>query len=400
MDKYRKLAYEKIIEIEEKTFTEFCLKQSSISLLNGLSGVPFFYWNLYNLYKSESYLQKMEFVIDKVLENANDPSNKLNYCDGLAGVGYMLNFFKNQEVLDNEIESYLTELDDLLIPVVNQQIDEGYLDFLHGALGILNYLLRRTASNRLIRERVKDTCEKLIEKMKTEVSMGTTSGASIYDGVAVKHLNLGMAHGLVSNIFFLSKYYEHFPEKQLVNEVLMLIWNEFNTYESADINSISVYPSIVNESGNSHHSVPLGWCYGDSIIALGLAKMSDAYKSPQLMQKATEVANLTLKRNTPETAFINDACLCHGTCSNAQIYKRWYELTGDRLYREAYENWIMHTISMGNHIDGIGGYKRYYGDGSRNEYGILNGAMGIGLVLIDFLADNRSSNWDELLLMN
>jgi lantibiotic modifying enzyme len=400
MDKYKEMAHEKIAEIERKVFAEFCLQESSVSLLNGLSGVPFFYWNLYGLYKNEAFLQKMEFVIDKVLENANDPSNGLNYCDGLAGVGYMLNFFKNQEILDNDIETYLTELDDLLIPVVDQLIDEGFLDFLHGALGILNYLLQRTGTNQLIKARVQNACEKLAEKIKTEVSMGTTSSASLYDGVTVKHLNLGMAHGLVSNIFFLSKHYECFPQKQLVHEALTQIWKEFDAWERTDENTISIYPSIVNESGNGSYNVPLGWCYGDSITSLGLAKMADTIISPQLMQKATEVALLTIKRDTPETAFINDACLCHGTTSNAQVYKRWFELTGDMRYRKAYENWIRHTLFMGKHEDGIGGYKRYYGDGSRNEYGILNGAVGIGLVLIDFLADNRDSNWDQLLLMN
>jgi lantibiotic modifying enzyme len=399
MQQYKQIAYSKILEIEKRTFSEFCQEQTSISLLNGLSGIPFFYWNLYLLNKDEKVLSKMEYIIDRVLENANNDSNSLTYCDGLAGMGFMLHYFKTKEIISDDIESYLCELDEIMMEVSKDRIEEGFLDFLHGALGILHYLFQRAHSNDLVKSFIKNISTPLLDKIKTEVNIGTTTNASFYDGVAVKHMNLGMAHGLVSILFFISKYYNHFSNKQHVQEAAQLIVEVFEKNECTDGQSVSIYPSIVNERGDNLYNIPLGWCYGDSITALAMARFANTNASDSLLQKADYVARNTLKRDTPAAANVNDGCLCHGTTSNVQIYKRWYQLTGDAGYKKAYDNWIMQTIDIGNEPDGIGGYKRYYGDGARNEYGVLNGATGVGLVLLDFVSGS-DADWDELLLLH
>jgi lantibiotic biosynthesis protein len=399
MQQYKQISYSKILEIEKRTFSEFCQEQTSISLLNGLSGISFFYYNLYLLNKDENVFSRMEYIIDRVLENANNSTNTLTYCDGLAGMGFMLNYFKTKEIISDDIESYLCDLDEIMMGISTDRIEEGFLDFLHGAIGILHYLFQRTHSNDLVKSFIKNISAPLFNKIKVEVNMGTTTNASFYDGVEVKHMNLGMAHGLISILFFISKYYNYFPDKQEVQEAAQLILEVFEKNECPNSQSISKYPSIVNEHGHNLYNTPLGWCYGDSITALAMGRFAKANSSISLLQKANNVARYTLKRNTPATAFVHDGCLCHGTTSNVQIYKRWYQLTGDADYKKAYENWIIQTISMGKEPDGIGGYKRYYGEGSQNEFGILNGATGVGLVLLDFIS-GKDSDWDELLLLN
>jgi lantibiotic biosynthesis protein len=399
MQQYKKIAYGKVMDIEKRTFSEFCQEQNSISLLNGLSGMPFFYWNLYQLNKEEEALSRMGYIIDKVLEHAGNPANVLTYCDGLAGMGYMLNYFKAKEIIDDDIEGILCELDEILMEEGRVKVEEGYLDFLHGALGILHYLFQRAITNEPVKKYAEEMGQLLLGKIKSEVSLGSTTNASIYDGVEIKHLNLGMAHGLVSVLAFLAKYYNSFSLNQDVKDVAGLILNVFEKYECTDGQSVSIYPSIVSDHGQSIYNVPLGWCYGDSVTALAMARYANAISCDHLLHQANHIAHFTLKRDTLAAAHVFDGCLCHGATSNVQIYRNLYQATGDARYLKAYENWIVHTINIGNEPDGIGGYKRFYGDGSRNMYGILDGAAGVGLVLMDFISGSYT-DWDQLLLLN
>ncbi len=398
---YKSEAFSKVAEIEKRTFEEFCQESNSISLLNGLSGVPFFYWNLYNINKDDSLLDKMSFVIDKVLTQVNE-SKVLNYCDGIAGVGYMLNYFIEQEILDEDIEGYLHDLDQLLLPVAEELINTGNTDFLHGGIGISYYLLQRSLKDASLRKAVAPLCNDLLVTMKREANMDTNTQASLYDGVKVKHLNLGMAHGLISNLFLLSKFYDLFPDKKQLLDVVNSVLTVLDQYAAneGDDTPLSVYPSIVNESGNGRYDVPLGWCYGDSITALGIHSMARKTDNAAVLQKSNAIALRTLSRNSPETAFTNDACVCHGAASNAMIYLKWYKQSEQPQYLQGYQNWIGHTLKAGHHTDGIAGYKRYYGDSERPVFGMLDGVLGIGLVLMDYLSDGHNPNWSSMLLID
>lgn len=392
----------KIKEIDNRIFEDFCQSTDSISLLNGLSGIPFFYLKLYSEKKEKKYLKKISFVIDKVIANVNNPGNSYGYANGLAGTGLMLNYFLVNGLIDDSVNSYLNDLDEELIRICEELLVSGNLDFLHGAVGLLYYLNQRLTNSKNS-EQIMKLYELFLDSVKKEIDLKTNSQASFFDGVKVKHLNFGMAHGITSYLYLLTEIFNVYPNSRKLTDVLNSIIDIFSESQNKNVDGslgLASLPSIINENEIVRYDVPLGWCYGDGISSFAIFKAGKLLDSSIIKDNALVISKKSLLRNTTVSANVFDASMCHGTSSNAVIYKNWHQVTLDKSFKDAYENWIDLTLKIGNLDDGVAGYKRYYGNGSRINYGILDGAAGIGLVLADFVYGSTPElKWEKMLMI-
>ena len=114
-----------------------------------------------------------------------------------------------------------------------------------------------------------------------------------------------------------------------------------------------------------------------------------------------EVLKHSAARTAVEDSMVRDAGVCHGSYGNAQMFFRMYKETGDQVFKDAFEFWIQDGIDRGTFEDGYAGYKQWKGvDKSwEAETSLLEGIAGIGLTILDYLAD-YNTNWDECLMIS
>ena len=68
-------------------------------------------------------------------------------------------------------------------------------------------------------------------------------------------------------------------------------------------------------------------------------------------------------------------------------------------FKETTQDWINQTLNFSYLEDGLAGYKTATKDGWQNDYSLLMGITGIGLVLMSYLIKDKQ-DWDEMFLIS
>jgi hypothetical protein len=149
----------------------------------------------------------------------------------------------------------------------------------------------------------------------------------------------------------------------------------------------------------------LAWCYGDLCMANALVHCGKALRNHNWKTQGIDIAIKTTKRNF-ESAGCMDAPFCHGTTGLVHQYQRFYQLTGNEVFKYAAKKWVNITLKEyykpGN---GVGGYSFRCLNEEKNlfeyvpQYGLLEGSAGIGLVWLSYLYD-ITPYWDIIFLTN
>ncbi|WP_029297077.1 lanthionine synthetase C family protein [Chryseobacterium hispalense] len=404
----------KINEIE--VFLEKILKEPSfkndISLFTGIGGAPIFFFLLYKYKNDESYLNKIDEFIEYFFEYLNNNENQigLTYCDGLCGLGQMLNFLHKKNALQSDPTEALEAIDDILynnIELFLSIVDElphekkaEQIDFLHGVFGIAYYLLSRPKNDnefKLIRlfdklaEIVKDGC-KLASCVKDEVEINDS----------IHKTNLGLAHGNISYILILSEFLKIYPEKENIKDTIKHSAYTVFSFKNDDENSNYKFPGIaINKISAIYDNIHLGWCYGDQTVSFGLYKAGVAINDSFLIEEAQKIAHTTLNRQELSTAHVFDSEFCHGASSVAYFHRKWYTITKNESFLSAYNHFLEEALKLCSFDGGIAGFKKYDGPNKyRNAIGMLDGLIGVGIFLLDAQLNNEEPDWESFFLLN
>jgi len=368
-----------------------------ISLLSGISGAILFKYNYYKFFKGYSgdeLLEKIEPYIVLLFDQLNTSEYSFTYCDGLAGVAYLLNHLKNDGVFPDEIEDALLEFDAILISKLGKIKSTDDTDLLHGQLGIIYYLTQRPDYTRTRTDFIENTTL-FFNDITTEVN-------SALNG-QFEFINCGFAHGYLGYIKILIGLLEIPDFKQpkfttLLKSLVTIILK----YKNLSPDSFALFPSIIRPGQiPENYTINLGWCYGDQPTSLILFEAAFVLNDEDLKKEALSIAATWKERNTIESGFYNgiiDACLCHGTTSAAHFNMKMYRITEDIKFSNNCDYFIEKTIDLGRNQDGASGYLKIEEDGLKKEFSILGGTAGIGLVLIDY-ATKINTEWDKFLLL-
>lgn len=120
----------------------------------------------------------------------------------------------------------------------------------------------------------------------------------------------------------------------------------------------------------------------------------------ELRGEAVAVFEYAAKRIDLQDNFVFDSCFCHGTAGIAQIYRRMFFETGNPNFEKAAEYWTIETLKMAKFPDGIAGYKFLNKTEMENDFSLLNGVTGVGLMLLASIAPQSYSNWDSIFLLS
>ncbi|MCW3162122.1 lanthionine synthetase LanC family protein [Chryseobacterium oryctis] len=389
---------EKIHEISKCYIENFAPSEHDLSLFEGLGGVAlFFYEKIHSDLCSGKDKEFFFELFDVIYDKLNEDDYTLTYCDGLVGVAFLIRVCKDY-LSDNDydVEQLLIDIDNVILESNNNYSDVLYdfnsLDFLHGKLGVLHYLMTFNVRPAFSEGFYDNIVLSLLKKLQ----IARNENVSI---------NYGLAHGMCSYIHVIIKGIDAFSSK---TSSLMLLKLIEEIYLDADVNfsNLSLYPSISNErdferKASSFH--PLGWCYGDQTISMSLYKLGVFLNSEKLLNHAYEISNHWKLRNNIFKALGNplyyDFSFCHGVSSVAFFNKKWYDITGDSQFLENYNYFMELIVTQIQGNDNIAGFKKCTGNDLlyKKDWGVLTGVAGIALNLL-YQRNKNNNKWLKLFL--
>lgn len=387
---------EKLNQIAECMALEIKKQQyeNSLGLYNGEFGILLFLFYYSRYSQDPRFISLAETYSETLVNKRLTKINSHTFCSGLSGILYLFDFFRENNFIDIGLTETQDELENYIINKMRNDIHNQHYDFMHGALGVGLYFLKKKRRPEVIQE--------LVEYLFNTAERNTTGNLkwkSIIDyDKGTEGYNISLSHGISSIIIFLIRVLENNIYSKVVTRMLEDAVNYIFTQE-IDVNKYgSFYPPMSTENSQLFGRSRIGWCYGDLGVAVAIRKAGLILNRKEWIDKSLEVLLHTTKRLSPSETNVIDAGLCHGSAGNAMIFRHLYLETGMIEFSNATNYWIEKTLDLSIFDDGLAGYKSYQLGGWRNDSSLLTGIPGIGLVFISYLLDDHQ-NWDSMFLL-
>lgn len=386
----KKELIQKIQDIESVVFERINCGISDTGLLTGGFGELVF------LIENNSILD-LRKPIEVMLKLINDSDNN-SFCNGLGGAGWFVNYLVVKGLLDErESRNLLCQIDEQLYRSSIKWIVDNNTDFLYGAIGSGIYLLERVDGNKKARKYLKEIVRNL-----DEISLKDSRGirwheSSFYQKNSNGVVNLGMPHGMVSIIMFLVKIVQNDIETELASNLLAGSVKYLFSKQNQN-KGVSVFPSRITESQSPKSR--LSWCYGDLSISIGLWHAGVVLNDQILKDEAIRICLKSTDRRVLDDTGVVDAGFCHGASGLAHMYLRMYLFSNVVKFKESAYYWLNETLKFAKFENGLAGYMKWNGKLNiwQNDFGIIEGVSGIGLVLIGFNSE-KITEWDKCMLI-
>jgi lantibiotic modifying enzyme len=372
------------------------------SLFSGEMGEVIFFMYYYqytgNEYWYDTAIEKLEWIINRI----DQLPYRSGFCTGLAGTFWGVEHLIEQDFLDSDTRESLLDFDAYLGKEMVNYMTIGYFDFLHGAMGIAMYLLKRRQFNPEVDTYLNQTIELLYKH--AEITDGRyakwTSKLKETDETSI--LNIGLSHGMAGIVMLLIRFLKAGVQTDTCGDLLHKSVSLLLTQEQDIQKYYSYFPTSSTNFEEPTRKSRLGWCYGDLGIGLTLLQAAGVAGQSTWADKGMEVMNYATQRRDLIKNSIYDAGLCHGSAGAAHVFQRMFIETGLPQFQDARQYWNEQTMLMAKPAMGVGGFMPFTKNHeapvemARN---LLEGAAGIGLSLIhadsDILPD-----WDACLLLS
>lgn len=368
-----------------------------MSLLSGNAGIQLFdylYAEKGNPINEHAFQNDIEQLAEQSL-TFSFPT----FCNGFSGINWYFKFLNAKEVLSDEDVKILCYRDRELENISLEMLKQGNYDFLHGAVGIAYYLLYspETTSKNYYADFFSGL-DSLIDASANKDAIPNYDYKT--NGIIPDEINLGLSHGIPSVLKFSIQCLKQGICREKSQKLAQQLAGYLLAHTNRDTAS-SYFPYTISSTEKHRDEVSrLAWCYGDLGVGIVLYQAGVILQDAHIVDFSIQVLLDSTKRRNMTEAMIADAGICHGTSGVAHIYNKMWHYTQDPTFKEARDHWIQKTLEFGVYPDGIAGYKRYTGESDKyeNDWGLLEGSAGIGLVLLSYLTGNFS--WDYCLMLN
>jgi lantibiotic biosynthesis protein len=366
------------------------------TLFSGNLGRVLYFMYRYRTSDNLYFADLASSILGQVLENIKEKKNKIGFTSslssGLTGLCFVNTFLEDDDFMDLEMNKTFIQFDEIIFKKACQQIKEGNLDYLHGALGSLYYFSFRVQKNEnvvfyvtqmidLIMERTVNNLKGMFFKNVWINQMNDTPNS----------INFGFAHGLSGMVMVLLKIYQ----TGIANDKVQKLINGFieftlSKYQKTDSESkqFSHLPTTIEPENKGNYGSFLGWCYGDLNQAIMFYHAGKILERNDWSKIAKSISQTTLERVQKKGVYLDNPFLCHGTSGLTQMYYALEHISGYTLYQEGYQYWLSQTMN----------YLEKYDWELENSRGLLGGLEGLGLVLISSQA-KVTTLWDRLFLL-
>jgi lantibiotic modifying enzyme len=373
-------------------------------LLNGKAGITLLYAYLSKAFPGKEYLQITMNYLDELADSLANDELHYNMSCGVAGIGFVFQHLKNIGLFNPDNDLNLLHVDSFIDRGLDQDFKLGNWDPLHGIVGLGIYFLERnkeTGEKKYI-EKVVD----LLADMSTPVREHRVWITRGYQSYHNDNFNFGMAHGMPGVISFLAQVHERGIRQTQIEKMISSCLGFLTQYEYVD-DAVYCFPTSVDVSPKNDMAPKsrLAWCYGDLGIAIALIHAGKALQNNNWQSKGIEIAQKTARR-TFENSLCADAPFCHGSCGLVHQYHRLYQLTKQKVFKDASEKWLgitmKHFYKPGEYVGGY--YSNSFNEEEKNyrhtsQSGLLDGSAGIGLVYLSYFL-NIKPDWDIIFLTN
>lgn len=369
----------------------------NIGLLSGETGRALFYAYYAKYAGNENYIEKANTILSGIVETINSQQN-LNplFSNGITGVFWTIRHLTENHFIDCDFKESFGALNNYLGQQMMRMLDGGNYDFLHGSLGIANYLIDNPENHTILKQHI----QKLDAiGQRTNGFIHWKSIIQNKSGKTESVINLGLSHGMASIVAYLNKYMQVFEKTDEVSSLSQSTINFIRSREQNLALHTSFFPDWVSDDPLVKNS-RLRWCYGDLGIAYSLYRSSLLLQDKELEAYALNILLQTSKRKDAEKEGVADAGLCHGAMGVAHMYNRLYQISKNIHFKSAAEYWYKVGLNSAIRKDGIAGFQSYNKvSGWVTKPYFLEGASGTGLALITAVSEFEPK-WDACLLLS
>ncbi len=367
------------------------LSEKRIGVHDGLSGIGLFYTYLLKVFPEKEFEVNLQTVVGNLNDLISENEYNFSLSTGLAGYAYLLSFCSREKIFEIG-NQYINSLDEILIDGLTNHANQDDYDFMHGATGILLYLLKRLpqTGNPLIEKTLITVNNELIAKL----IQNPKAVCYTFTGEGKKSLYFGLAHGISGLINYL--IYAKNRLNHAIEDIAPAIGNIFEILEDNSlvrlgIKSSFTYPSSISEDRDITDA-RLGWCQGDLSIANSLYNSGTFLNNENMI-----VASKNLIANSLELTFkdtkVCDFALCHGTTG---LLLQYNLLSRKMSYNHTLDFKINWEDILEKQTENYTQFKYYYDERYIPETNLLNGSAGLGLTLLS-IHNDIDFGWAECL---
>ncbi|MEN5130621.1 lanthionine synthetase LanC family protein [Elizabethkingia anophelis] len=343
-------------------------RMTDAGLLTGKLGIIMYLVSLSKTSAKEIYNYKIEELFNNVLEEINVEGTSLQksigLIDGLSGFAYIVQYLKNEELLDDYLDSQMQIINEIVFDKAKQMIDDNFFDFFYGPIGVLHYLDYIGAEK---------YCEELVDKLydygvRNDFIYYNITGDSYTEG-----LNFGYAHGssaivtvmlnlyksgcrhdkceiianrLLGNMLKFRRGNLNFEKIVLIDTLETSYRTEFPYNVVEDEYKIDLTNCSEEQKNKFYYSGRLGWCNSDLNVLFLLYRAGTLFDKQEYIELAKEIEDGIIARvNVTETK-VKDSFMCHGSSGIAMIYRTLSQATNNMKFNRAHELWLFKTIDF------------------------------------------------------
>ena len=369
----------------------------SYGLYSGEFGILLFLFYYSRYTKNEKHCLKTENYAERLFNRFLNETKLHTFCDGISGILYLFEFLREHDFIDMDVSGYQSLFDDYLSTSMRYDIQQSYFDFMHGALGVGLYFLKKQSNSEYIQE--------LLEFLYHTAEKDTNKQIFKWKSVIYKEknmvgYNLSLSHGISSIILFLSRMINSGMKDKRVIEMLSGAVH-YVFFQQKDFSQFGYYfPNfILTHTQESVYKSRLAWCYGDLGIGMALWQAGKSTNNSDWKEKGLEVMLGSTQRQNYNDSFVADAGICHGSAGLAMIFRRMFLETDRGEFTGAVNQWLYQTLQMSKFKNGLAGFMTYEQNEWKSDYSLLTGISGVGIVLLAYL-ENDKQIWDEMFLLS
>jgi class I lanthipeptide synthase len=374
--------------------------QPGASLSGGAAGLSLFFAQL----ARAGHIDRAEAAtrwLDDAIETLATTRMGASLYAGFTGVAWAVDVVGR--LLDEDAEDRNEAIDDALLAVLGKRDWESApYDLIHGLTGLGVYALDRWPRATAV-ESVTRVVTHLAKRARhDEVGTYWWTGPSLL--VAPRRqehprggVDLGVAHGIAGVIPFLAQACSlgaaDASVEMLLDETVRWLFAQ-----AVEGDSGPTIPSFVAD-GVAPQPTRSAWCYGDPGVAAALLIAARAVGEWSWFDRATDLAVHAAER-PPSRSGVADAGFCHGSAGLAHLFNRMFQLTGEPKLADVSLFWLEQTLKLCTPAGGESpAVVRTGPQLPWNGLGILEGAAGIGLVLLA-ASTSLEPLWDRMFLVS
>lgn len=355
--------------------------ESNFTLFNGSLGKLLYLNERIKYIKTPLILNAYkDLMIDKfsqIITGSDFLYYKSSLMYGAGGVLYTYNQFVASELIETN-----KEIEQSFGSYILSNLNIHEIDIFHGFTG--GFISLNSCSKKSVIDNVEFT-KSFIHYINNNLSQdlnNINSWKHVKNGIQ----NIGVAHGL-PNLIYLSKLLHSGTGIDDCITLYEKIKTSLINLSGKNTNGVYRYNFSYSALGNVDIKHRLSWCYCDLGIALVSMLVAKYFRDDIFFEFSKQnLLSITNLFSVTETG-VDNIGVCHGSFGVFYLYHKAYELTQLNDFKVVSEYWLNKSIEMLN-LEEI------------NDYGLLDGLAGVGLVLNSYLNPEIESTWDRCLLLS